>query len=584
MKNDNGTSFTLSDALHDHRWGFLDTKFVLNSEDSSVSVTGHRYPISGYDMPNFVPFVEEVTASTLSKEKRVEKFAALPKSKFSKEHIGILTKNFGEAFSQEEKDRRIHSHGQTTADEIMKVLYGVTLERYADGVLYCKKKLDVSKIMKLAALHKWVLVPYGGGTSVSCALALPKKEKRPILVVDTRGLSHVVSVDEENMRVTVEAGITGLNLEEALNKRGLTLGHEPDSIEFSTVGGWIATNASGMKKNSYGNIEDIVENFTIVTPKGEMTSLETHPRLSAGMQMHKLLFGNEGNVGIITEAVLKVCKQPKVKKYESLLFHTFEEGVEFLKDLRIMKNLPASIRLVDNLQFRFGQALKGKAQGLKKIKHKLEKAVLHYKKFDIEKLVAATIVFEGTKEEVAAQKKTIARLVKKHGGMFGGAANGKRGYALTYAIAYIRDFMADYYVIGETYETTVPWNKIHAVCEAAQRVAEEQHAEQGFVGKSYVSARITQIYQTGVCIYFTHGLNYKGVSSPEKKFAKMERKIREVIIEHGGSISHHHGIGKLRAPFTKKLLTPSTRYGLQSIKDALDPSNIMGIQNNIFLK
>lgn len=584
MKDETRECFPLSDAQHEHRWGFGDTKFILNPQNNVVSVTGHRYAISGYNMPYFIPFIEKKVTVPLCKEKRSEKFAPLPKSKLSQEHSAVLRNNFANAFSLDEKDRCVHSHGQTTADEIMKVLYGEELDRYADGVVYCKKKADVSKIIKLALQHKWVLVPYGGGTSVSCALQLPKKEKRPIVVVNVTGLSRIFNIDEENMRVTVGSGITGLKLEEALNHRGLTLGHEPDSLEFSTVGGWIATNASGMKKNCYGNIEDIVENFTLVTPSGEIRSTDMHPRISSGMQMQKLLFGNEGNLGIITDAALKIFKKPEVKKYESLLFHSFEVGVNFLKDMRDVKNLPASIRLVDNLQFQFAQSLRRKIRGLQKLKYVFQKAVLKYKKFDIQKLVTATIVLEGTREEVAVQKKIIARKLRKYGGMFGGEANGKRGYELTYAIAYIRDFMSDHYFLGETYETTVPWNRIHEVCDTVQRVAEEQHAKSKFVGRPLVSARITQLYQTGVCIYFTHGLNYIGIKNPEAKFAKMERNIREAIIAHGGSISHHHGVGKIRSLFAKKLFNSSTRLALQSIKNALDPENVMGIQNNIFLK
>lgn len=572
----------LSGEIHDHRWGFADTNFLFDKKSREVSVTGSRYLLSGYPMPYFVPFVEEVTKTSFSEEKRPEKLSPLPTPVMPAKTAAAFAAAFSGRFSTEEKDRRMHCHGQTTADEVLKVLYGGVLERYPDAVVFCRKKEEVKKLMRLALQHNVCVVPYGGGTNVTCALVIPADEKRPVVMADMRGLDKILHVDAQNMRVVVEAGARGLALEEALNRRGLTLGHEPDSIEFSTVGGWIATNASGMKKNSYGNIEDLVEDFTLVTPAGEIKASDVQPRVSTGMNMQKLLFGNEGNLGIITDATLKVFAQPAVKKYESLIFKNFESGVAFLKDLRGTRTLPSSIRLVDNLQFRFGRALRRKASGFKKIMHALEHLVLKLKKFDENKLAAATIVFEGSQEEVDAQKKIIARLAKKHGGMFGGETNGRRGYMLTYAIAYIRDFLADYYIMGETYETTVPWDKIFDVCSAVDKTAADEHAKHKFPGRSYVSARITQIYQTGVCIYFTHGLSYKGVQNPEKKFAAMEQVIRAAVLSNGGSLSHHHGVGKLRARFVSE--SPAAKDALFAVKNSLDPKNIMGIRNNVFLR
>ena len=577
--------FLFNDTVFDHRWGFLDTKFVLHN-DRTVSVTGNRYLISGYKMPYLIPFVEEVTETSFNNEKREEIEIKLPPSKLPSKSITALKRKFNNHFTLHDRSRLMHSHGQTTADEVMQVLYGGKLKRYADGVLYCFQQTEMRDIMRLAKKYDFCLVPYGGGTSVSCSLSLPLKEKRPIVVVNTLKLSRIINLDVVNMRVTVEAGTTGEKLEQYLQQYGFTLGHEPDSMELSTVGGWIATNASGMKKNRYGNIEDIVEDFTLVTPAGEikLSDLQVHPRVSMGMNIQKMLFGNEGNLGIITQATLKIFKLPEVKKYESIVFKDFETGVSFLEDLRSVKNLPASIRLVDNLQFKFGKALRGAETFSKRVKHRIEKIILNSKGFAEDQLVAATLVFEGSKEEVAAQKKSIARIMKKHKGMFGGSKNGERGYMLTYAIAYIRDFMSDHYIIGETYETTVPWNKIHEVCSSVAKVSTDLHNQFKFKGKSYVSARITQVYQTGVCIYFTHGLCYKGVSDPEAKFAKMEKEIRKTILEHGGSISHHHGIGKLRAGFASDLFSPLVYKVLYSLKKEIDPDNIMGIQNNVFLK
>ena len=165
--------------------------------------------------------------------------------------------------------------------------------------------------------------------------------------------------------------------------------------------------------------------------------------------------------------------------------------------------------------------------------------------------------------------------------MIGGSGNGKRGYMLTYAIAYVRDFAARYQIMGETMETTVPWSKIQDVIDATTKKLEILHQENNLPGKPYISYRIPQIYHTGVCIYFMLGISVKGVSDPEEKFSKIEHSMRKVIIEHGGSISHHHGVGKLRKDFIPDMLSKTSIDLVKELKKAHDPSNIFGASNGI---
>jgi alkyldihydroxyacetonephosphate synthase len=153
---------------------------------------------------------------------------------------------------------------------------------------------------------------------------------------------------------------------------------------------------------------------------------------------------------------------------------------------------------------------------------------------------------------------------------------------LTYAIAYIRDLLADYYIVGETYETTVPWSRIHDVCDAVKRVAASEHERHGFPGKPFTSPRVTQMYHTGVCIYFTHGLLHKGIEDGDERFAEVEKNMREAIMAAGGSISHHHGIGKLRRRFVDKVASPKSLDAVRALKQGVDPQNVFGVRNNIF--
>lgn len=567
-----------------HRWGYCDSRFVLN-DDNSVTLTGERYSICGYRMPYFIPFVESLLQIRLPIEQpKTERLQTpLPEPNRNRAFCDALALKFSEdQLSFKDSDRLPHSHGQTTVDEIYQVLYGEA-PRPVDAVFFCENTEQAQTLVQLAAEHDVCLLPYGGGTSVSNALRIPEGERRMVVAVSTSRMNRIVKLEPGNMRVTVQAGIVGAELERQLREQGFTLGHEPDSIEFSTVGGWIATNASGMKKNRYGNIEDVVEAMTVVTPSGTLHESTPAPRVSAGSRLHPVLFGSEGNFGLVTETTLKLRPLPEVTEYQSVLFHDFETGIAFLRELSQGTIWPASIRLVDNPQFRFSQSLKPAATGWAGYKHRLQRWLLtSVKKFDLETLAAATIVIEGSVDEAAAQRRALDRLVKRYGAIYGGAENGRRGYQLTYAIAYIRDFLMRYGVIGETYETSAPWDRIEAICDAVQQAAEREHERLGFPGKPYVSARVTQIYPTGACIYFTHGASIQDMDDGDKKFHAVEQAMRAVILEHGGSISHHHGIGKLRAPFIAQLYSEATQKALRAVKRELDPGNVFGAGNNLF--
>jgi alkyldihydroxyacetonephosphate synthase len=575
---------SLDKKTWDHKWGFADTQFVVH-KDGAVELTGRRYDLSGYRMYDFLPYVESVLGVKLDLNDRLEEVEKKPVSTpiLNEAFCTAIEARFpAEQYSTDDRVRLLHSHGQTTADEVYRVLYS-KLARFADMVFYCESEADAQEIIQLARKHDVCLVPYGGGTSVSCALKLPESEQRMIVSVDMRRMNKIEWIDEENLRACVQAGIIGTDLEEQLAEKGFTSGHEPDSVELSTLGGWIATNASGMKKNRYGNIEQIVENITMATPGGTLAQIPALPRGSIGMQPQTLLFGNEGNIGLITKAIIKIHRLPEVTEYGSLVFPTFKHGADFLQQLAHTGFIPASIRLVDNVQFRFGLALKGRSAGLTSVVEKIKKFyVTRIRGFEPEKMVVATIVMEGSKEEVSYQKTNLYRLAKGFQGLPAGADAGRRGYMLTYAIAYIRDFLASYHVIGETFETSVPWSQIHEVCTAVERKADEQHEKFGLPGKCYVSYRITQVYHTGVCIYFMYGSYAKGVKQQEDVFGKIEHSLREAIIENGGSISHHHGVGKLRKDFMKDTLSIDSISFLRGLKKAVDPQNVFGDRNNVF--
>ena len=230
------------------------------------------------------------------------------------------------------------------------------LEKFSDLVFYIESEEEALSLIDLAKKHNVCLIPFGGGTSVSNALTIPKNQTRWDVSVDTRRMNKIEEVDNENLLATVQAGIVGVELEKQLGKLGYTAGHEPDSIEFSTLGGWISTNASGMKKHKYGNIEDIVQNVTLITPEGKIKQKKPLTRSSIGVKAQNMVFGSEGNFGIITSATIKIHKKPEASTFESILFYKWEDGVNFMNEVAHSYLIPASSRLMDNSMVRFASA------------------------------------------------------------------------------------------------------------------------------------------------------------------------------------------------------------------------------------
>ena len=322
--------------------------------------------------------------------------------------------------------------------------------------------------------------------------------------------------------------------------------------------------------------------MTKITPRGILEQNQATTRVSMGMRPQNLLFGSEGNLGLITKAIIKIHKLPEVQEYASAVFPSWQKGVDFLQALSRTNYIPASVRLVDNIQFRFGQALKPHPEGFKKLMSRLQKLfVTQIKGFDPYQMCAVTFVMEGASKEVAYQKQNILELSKLHEGLPAGPENGKRGYMLTFAIAYIRDFLSNYHIIGETMETSVPWSKIRQVCQKTKDKLFQLHEKYNIPGQPYLSYRIPQIYHTGVCIYFMFGMYMKGIKDPEVVFGSIEHAMREEIMKNGGSISHHHGVGKLRKDFLPDTMSPASIELIRQLKASHDPNNVFGIRNNV---
>ncbi|MFZ4735325.1 MAG: FAD-binding oxidoreductase [Bradymonadia bacterium] len=571
-----------ADREADDGWGFADTRFVVRPDGTTV-LTGNRYSLCAEELPDLMPWFGKMLASPLGPDNRNEPHypppvpAPRPSGPLQADLAKFLSP---EQVSDDDRVRLRRGHGHT-GGEIWAVRY-TQLERVPDLVVFPHSHEQVVALVDACRRHGASVLPFGGGTNVTEALRIPVDEERVVVAVDMRRMNRILWIDPVNHMACIEAGATGRHIVDLLARYGLMMGHEPDSLEFSTLGGWIATNASGMKKNRYGNIEDLVLDVQVVTAHGVVERPRPAPRESVGVNPKQFIFGSEGNLGIITTAVVKLFTVPEVQRYGSVLLPNLSAGLAFLYDLQQTGAVPASVRVMDNVQFHFGQALKGPKKGMAaKAKSELEKLVVtQVKGFDPHEMAVATVVFEGSREEVEFQEKALYRIAEKHGGMKAGAANGERGYQLTFGIAYIRDLTFEHWTIAESFETSVPWSQAMDLYERVRARVRREHEAMGLPGKVFFTGRITQVYPTGVAMYFYLGFYAKGVADPVASYGALEHAAREEILACGGSLSHHHGVGKIRQDFLKDVYSEGALTLQRALKNAVDPENLFGAGNH----
>uniref|UniRef100_A0A674C471 Alkylglycerone-phosphate synthase n=1 Tax=Salmo trutta TaxID=8032 RepID=A0A674C471_SALTR len=531
-------------------WGYSDSKFLFNKK-GQAEFTGKRYRLSGMTLPSLQDWFENTFgASVKHKSPPVLNASAVPPPRLNEAFVENL-KATGIPFSNEAEDRVFRAHGHCL-HEIFALREGKTFERVPDMVVWPNCHNDVVKIVALACKHNVCLIPYGGGTSVTSALECPPEETRCIVSLDTSQMNRILWIDEKNLVAHIEAGIIGQDLERLLNERGYCTGHEPDSMEFSSLGGWVATRASGMKKNVYGNIEDLVIHIKVVTPRGVIEKSCQGPRMSTGPDIHHFILGSEGTLGVVTEVTMKIRPIPEYQKYGSVVFHNFEAGVACLRE--VAKQRSTCVKWL----FPCLPQLKG---------------------FDPHQLVVATLLFEGDRERVLQHEKQVYDIAATFGGLAAGEDNGQRGYILTFVIAYLRDLGMDYCVVAESFETSVPWDRVLDLCQNVKERIVRECRERGVKFQPLTSCRVTQTYDSGACIYFYFAFNYRGLADPVHTYQQVEHAAREEILANGGSLSHHHGVGKLRKEWMKDSISNVGVGMLKSVKEYVDPENIFGNRN-----
>ena len=578
-------------------WGYVDIYFKKVS--NYVILHGSHYEICNKIIPNLLNFIcgifnNEKLFDQVIEENDLEKYYKeldCPNNQISSELNSFFQflKSNEIKCSTEGIDRVEHSHGQLSVDEIYRLRYGdhkrISL---VDIVVYPTKEDQIQHIYTEAKEKSYKIIPYGGGTNVTGCLMINKSDDKKLYIsMDMRYFNKILEVNTSNNYAIIQSGACGREIEDHLNILGYTMGHEPDSYEFSTLGGWISTYASGMRRYKYGNIEDIVIDFGYINDYSKKIDISFPVRYSHGSKINNILFGHEGNLCIITDVLVKIKKISEETLFDSVLLYNITDGIKFLKEVHESNIQLSSIRLVDNEQFKFGQALKPQKTFFKSLIDKITKFYLfNILKFDPHQMVACTLMFEGSSEQNKFNLNLIKKIALKYNAILGGSENGKTGYNLTHSIAYIRDFTHEYNIIAETFETSIEWSKIEKMAESVKLTCKKE-AEQYLKNyKPFISYRISQLYDTGVCVYFTFSFYNKDTAEKGIEiYHTLENKMREVMIENGGSISHHHGIGQIKNDELINHLKKTDNFNIlklnKLIKRLFDKDNVLA--NNCLL-
>ncbi len=434
-----------------------------------------------------------------------------------------------------------------------------------DAVLYPSSAAQLAALLELCARRSLALVPFGGGTSVVGGVAPLRGAHAAVLALDMGRVRGLVALDRESLSVTARAGMRVRELEGELSRVGLTLGHFPQSYEYVSLGGCAATRSAGQASTGYGRFEELVLGLRMSAPAGEI-DLPALPASAAGPDLRELLVGSEGTLGVIAELTLRAHPAPAQSRYEGVFFESFAAGATALRALAQEHLAPAVARLSDESETRTSLALAGSGG----LKGRLGRAYIGARGYGSGCL--AILGFEGTEHAVSERRRAALALVRRQGGLPVGRSPGEAWRAQRFAAPYLRDELLTQGVLVETLETAAPWSRLLELHRAVERAIAGALAAQGTPG--LVMCHISHLYATGASLYFTF-LARQLEGREIEQWQAVKRAAGDAIVEGGGTITHHHAVGRDHAPWMAHEVGPTGLAALCALKDQLDPAGIM---------
>jgi alkyldihydroxyacetonephosphate synthase len=451
--------------------------------------------------------------------------------------------------------RASHALGKSYCD-VVRGFRG-RFEHPPDVVAYPRTESDIERVLEWCSAEGVAAIPYGGGTSVVGGVSPdvgPSYEG--VVSIDVRALDRVLEIDDTSLAARIQGGAAGPVLEAQLKEHALTLRHFPQSFEFSTLGGWIATRAGGHFATVRTHIEDFVESIRAITPAGEWTSRRL-PGSGAGVSPDRLLVGSEGTLGVITEAWVRVQRAPAHRLSEGVRFASFAQGAECVRALSQSGLDPANCRLIDAREAHMTMAGDGS--------HAL-----------------LVLGFESTDHAVDASMKRALEICSEHGGVASerdGRAGGDAVSSWREAFLgapYLRDTFVALGVLSETFETAITWDRFAAFHERVLAAAEQalRDEQDSTRGAGFVTTRFTHIYPDGPAVYFTLLAPARRGEEVER-WGAIKRVVSDAVIAAGGTITHHHAVGRDHREWYDEQRPDVFALALAGAKAAVDPSGVM---------
>lgn len=447
-------------------------------------------------------------------------------------------------------ERLLHAYGKSFFDSAR--IFARDFANPPDVIALPRNEHDIVDVLDWASRANGIVIPFGGGSSV-CGGVEPPRGERPVVTLDLRHLDQVIEIDPASQAARVQGGIFGPALERRLKPSGLTLRHFPQSFEYSTLGGWIATRSGGHFATLFTHIDDLVESVRAATPAGLMESRRL-PGSGAGPSPDRLFIGSEGILGVITEAWMRLRQAPAFRASASVRFKDFYRAADAVRTIAQSGLYPSNCRLVDAQE----AALSGAGDG---VHHLL------------------VLAFESADHPLEAWMRRALEIAAAFGGEHDGAETpGRKAAAAQWRNAFIRapyfrEVLTPRGIIAETFESAITWDRFKdfhdSVKDATARAIEEATGKPGVV-----TCRLTHVYPDGPAPYFTfHALGRKGQMLEQCWHIK--RVASDMLMQHGGTITHHHAVGRDHRPWYDRQRPAVFAQALRAAKQALDPTGML---------
>ncbi|MFQ5606232.1 MAG: FAD-binding oxidoreductase, partial [bacterium] len=327
----------------------------------------------------------------------------LPEQRVNNKFLNTIKSTLKEDQVKTDKmERLIHAYGKSFRD-LWRIRRGI-VETAPDCIVYPDSEEDVCSVIRAASESDVIVIPFGGGSNIAGCLEA-RGNGRTVVSLDMKRMNKILSVDQKSCTARMQGGIMGPDMENKLSAFGVTLGHFPDSFEYSSLGGWVATRSAGMQSDKYGKIEDMVISLRMVTPNGTIVT-RTVPKSSNGIDVNHVCIGSEGILGVITEATMQVHHIPECREFYGYLFPDFESGAEAIHQCVEKECMPVVTRFNDPEKTRLSFAFKTRSSGLKSFLAKGVKIYLK-KRFDLNKACLMLSAFEGDRKTFNHTRKRV---------------------------------------------------------------------------------------------------------------------------------------------------------------------------------